>query len=380
MRPKSIATSRFFSLLLLAGLAVVPAAAQTPPAGPPVQVAKPVVKEVQETVTFTGRFDATQTVQVKSRVPGYLEKIAFSDGSFVRKGELLFNIDPRPYQAAVDQAVAAVTVSETTLQFASADLDRAVQLQKTGNITDQLFDQRRQAFLQAQARAVGDKAALAAAKLNLEFTEIRSPIDGRISRRLVSEGNLIGAADTLLTTIVASDPIDFYFDVDEATFLAFERAALAGNGKNSIVGLSGSLATTDEQQPKRTATVDFFDNRVDQASGTMRLRAKVANPDLFLTPGLFGRIVLPMGGRKQGVLIPDEAVASDQTRRIVYLAAPDGAVTPKPVVLGPKIDGYRLIRSGLDGSETVVVNGLVRIRPGVKVTPQTVELPPVKAN
>jgi RND family efflux transporter MFP subunit len=376
-----VRSGRFAALLLLAAVVATPVLAQPAPAGgPPVQVARPVVRDVQETVTFTGRFDAIRTIQVKSRVPGYLEKISFVDGARVHRGDLLFTIDPRPYRAAVDQAEAALSVSQTTLQFASSDLDRAVQLQKTGNITDQVFDQRRQAFLQAQARVAGDRAALAAAALNLEFTEIRAPIDGRISRRLISEGNLIGAADTLLTTIVSLDPIAFYFDVDEATFLAFERAALEHDEQISLVGLVGSLATTDEPVAKRKATVDFVDNRVDQASGTVRLRAEVANSDLFLTPGLFGRIVLPMGGAKRGVLVPDEAVASDQTRRIVYAVAADGAVTPRPVVLGPKIDGYRLVRRGLDGSETIVVNGLVRIRPGVKVTPQPIDLPPSRVD
>lgn len=354
-------------------------AQSAPPAGPTVTVAKPVVREVQETLIYTGRFDATQSVTIKSRVPGYLQSVTFKDGAFVKKGELLFTIDPRPYQAAVDQAKAAVTVSETTLQFTTSDLERAQQLQKTGNITDQLYDQRRQAFLQAQARAIGDKAALAAATLNLEFTEVRAPFDGRMSRTLVSEGTLVGAADTALSSIVAADPIDFYFELDEATFLGLERALGSAGAKGTIVGTPVEIGTSDEPEPKRKATIDFVDNRVDQASGTVRLRAKVANADLFLTPGLFGRIRVPVGGPKQGILVPDDAVASDQTRRVVYVVAADGAVAPKPVVLGPKIDGYRLIRSGIDGSETIVVNGLVRIRPGVKVTPQVVTLPPVAA-
>jgi RND family efflux transporter MFP subunit len=353
------------------------AGAQGAPPAPPVTVAKPVVKDVQEHVAFTGRFDATQSVQVKARVAGYLQKIAFTDGATVKKGDLLFAIDPRPYQAAVDQAAAAVTVSETTLSFANGDLERATQLQKTGNITEQVFDQRRQAVIQATAKLAGDRAALAAAKLNLDFTQVKAPIDGRLSRTLVSEGTLVAANDTLLTTIVAADPIDFYFDVDETTFLAFERAAAAGGPGASIVGLEGVVGTTDEPEPKRKARVDFYDNRVDQASGTMRLRAKVANDDLFLTPGLFGKIRVPLGGIKKGILLPDEAIASDQTRRIVHVVAADGSTTQKPVVPGPKIDGWRLIRSGLDGSETIAVNGIVRIRPGVKVTPQMVTLPPV---
>jgi RND family efflux transporter MFP subunit len=224
-----------------------------PPAGPTVTVAKPVVREVQETQVFTGRFDATQSVTIKSRVPGYLQSAGFRDGAFVKKGDLLFTIDPRPYRAAVDQAKAAVSVSDTTLQFAQYDYERALQLQKTGNITDQTFDQRRQALLQAQARSAGDKAALAAADLNLEFTEIRAPFDGRMSRALVSEGTLVGASDTALATIVAADPIDFYFELDEATFLTLERALGADGAKGSIVGAKVLVCASDEPEPKRTA-------------------------------------------------------------------------------------------------------------------------------
>ena len=365
------------SLLVLPHGSVAQTAPAGPPAGPTVTVAKPVVREVQETQVFTGRFDATAAVTIKSRVPGYLQSVGFTDGGFVKKGDLLFSIDPRPYEAAVAQARAAVSVSETTLQFAQADYERALQLQKTGNITDQTFDQRRQALLQAQARATGDKAALAAAQLNLEFTEIRAPFDGRMSRKLVSEGTLVGASDTALATIVAADPIDFYFELDEGTFLTLERALGSGDTKGSIVGTAALVGTSDEPEPKRPATIDFVDNRVDQASGTMRLRARVPNPDLFLTPGLFGRVRIPVGGPKQGVLVPDLAIASDQTRRIVYLVGEDGSVTPRPVVVGPKIDGYRLVRSGLTGDETIAINGTVRIRPGVKVTPKPTTLPPV---
>lgn len=378
---RRLARIALLSAPLFAIAATVGAHAQQAGAPPPpaVTVAKPVVREVQETVTFTGRFDATQVVTIKSRVAGYLQSVRFEDGANVKKGDVLFVIDPRPYRAAVDQAEAAVKVSETAVQFAGADLDRAAQLQKTGNITEQIYDQRRQTTLQARAKLAGDKAALAAAELNLEFTEVRAPFDGRVSRRLVSEGTLVAASDTQLTTIVSTDPIDFYFDVDEATFLAFERAVAKDGQKVELAGATARVGTTDEPEPKREAKIDFVDNRVDQASGTMRLRAKVANADLFLTPGLFGRIVLGLGAPKKGILLPDEAIASDQTRRIVWTVADDGSVTPKPIVQGPKIDGYRLIRSGLDGSEKVVVNGIVRIRPGIKVTPQPTELPPVAA-
>ncbi|WP_407048791.1 efflux RND transporter periplasmic adaptor subunit [Methyloraptor flagellatus] len=372
---------RFTATVAIAAIgiaAAVPAAfAQGAPAGgPPVTVAKPIVKDVQEWAYFTGRFDATASVDVRARVGGYLEKVHFVDGSLVKKGDLLFTIDPRPYRASADQSEAAVKVSETAVEFAKNDLDRAMQLQKSGNITDQTADQRRQAYLQAQAQLAGNRAALVNAKLNLEFTEVRAPMDGRISRRLVAEGNIVAANDTLLTTIVTIDPIDFYFDVDEQNFLAYTRNMHGASG--SIVGDNAFVGTSDEAEPARKATIDFADNRVDALTGTLRVRAKVPNPDGFLTPGLFGRIKVPASKMHPGVLVPDEAIASDQTRRIVYQVADDGSVTPKPVVPGPKIDGYRLIRSGIDGSEQIVVNGIVRIRPGVKVTPQPTTLPPVR--
>ena len=370
------AAAALASLLLGAVVTADAARAQGAPPAPPVTVAKPVVKDVQEWAYFTGRFDATAAVDVRARVGGYLQKVHFVDGSLVKKGDLLVTIDQRPYQAAVDQADAAVKVSETAVDFAKNDLDRAQQLQKSGNITEQTADQRRQTFLQGQAQLAGNRAALANAKLNLEFTEVRAPMDGRISRRLVAEGNIVAANDTLLTTIVTIDPIDFYFDVDEQSFLSYMRNVHGTSG--SVVGDAAFVGTSDEAEPARKATIDFADNRIDAATGTLRVRAKVANPEGFLAPGLFGRIKMPASQPKKGVLVPDEAIASDQTRRIVYQVADDGSVTPKPVVTGPKIDGYRLIRSGLDGTEQIVINGIVRIRPGVKVTPQPTTLPAVK--
>lgn len=357
--------------------AVSGAMAQGAPPAPPVSVARPVVKKFQEWEVFTGRFEARDTVELRARVPGYLNEVHFTDGALVKKGDLLFTIDQRPYVAAVQQAEAALKVAETALKFAEGDIERAEALHKTRNISDQAMDQRRQAFQQARAQANGSRAALNAAKLNLEFTEIRAPVEGLISRRLVAPGNIVTANDTLLTVIVSRDPMMFYFDIDEATFLVFSRIMKAGG--ETATGLDVYVSTSDEAVQTRKATIDFIDNRLDAASGTMRLRARVDNSDRFLTSGLFGKVRLPVSPMKRGVLVPEEAVASDQTRRIVYQVAEDGAVKPLPVVTGPKVDGYRVIRSGLSGEETIAVNGLVRIRPGVKVAPQKVELPPVKA-
>ena len=375
-------TKTCFSVLAGCALflcAAGPVLAQGAPPAPQVTVAKPVVRDVQEFVVFSGRFDSADQVDIRSRVAGYLDRIHFADGSFVKKGDLLFSIDPRPYQAALEQAEGVLAASQANVTFTRSDLERASQLQRDRNISDQLAEQRNQSYRQALAQEQANRAALAAAKLNVEFTQIRAPIDGQISRKLVSVGNIVGANDTLLTSIVSLDPIVFYFDLDENSFLTFLRAAGRTGGARSAIGLDVLLATSDEAEPKRKAVIDFVDNRIDASSGTIRMRARLANPDLFLAPGMFGKVRLPAGAPGRGILLPDEAIASDQSRRIVYVVAEDGAVTPRPVVLGTLVDGYRLVRSGLTGEETVVVNGLVRIRPGVKVSPQMSTLPPVRA-
>ncbi|GGC84187.1 efflux RND transporter periplasmic adaptor subunit [Chelatococcus reniformis] len=350
------------------------AGAAAPPA-PVVTVAKPVVKQVTEYDDFTGRFEAVDSVEVRSRVSGYLSSVEFKDGAVVKKGDLLFVIDKRPYQAATDQAIAGVNSAQARVQFAKSDLERAQSLQKTGNITEQVLETRRQTALVAQGDLAGANAAVVSAKLNLEFTEIRAPVSGRIGRKLISEGNLVTADSTLLTTIVSLDPIYFYFDIDERSYLAYQRL-------NRNRGTGGSIASdvlvgvTDERQPTRKGKLDFLDNRIDQATGTLRARALVPNPDLFLAPGMFGTVRIPGSDPYRGVLVPDVAIATDQDRRLVWVLGADDTVSPKVVRPGPRIDGYRLIRSGLDGSETIVINGLQRLRPGIKVKPEMKELPP----
>ncbi len=355
-------------------------AAQGAPQGPPpVVVAKPVVKDIIEYDEFTGRFEASESVEIRSRVTGYLESVEFTDGAVVKAGDLLFTIDPRPYQAAFDRAKSAVEQAQSRLEFAQGDLARAENLRTSGNISDQLLDQRRQSSLGAQAELAGAKAALEASRLDLEFTRIRSPIAGRASRHLVSAGNLVRVNDTLLTTIVAVDPIKFYFDVDERSYLAYARTAAnslraGGGGENRV-----TVATSDEPVPNRVGRLDFVENRLDEATGTVRTRATLANPDLYLKPGMFGRIRIAGSERYRGILVPDEAIASDQDRRVVYVVADDGSVMPRPIRPGPREDGYRVVREGLKGDETIVINGLMRIRPGVKVSPQLVTLPPVRS-
>jgi multidrug efflux system membrane fusion protein len=350
-----------------------PTAAAPPP--PPVTVAKPVVKEVVERDEFTGRFEATAWVDVRARVAGYLASVDFKDGAVVKEGDLLFVIDRRPFQAALAQADATLVSARARLEFARQELERVERLTRSGNAPERQLDERRQQFLSAQADVNGAQAAQTQARLDLGFTEIRAPISGRISRKLVTEGNLIRANETLLTTIAALDPIYFYFDVDERSYLAYER--MSRNGSGPQTGYEIAVALADEPEPIHKGVVDFIDNRIDPATGTMRGRAVLENKDLFLTPGLFGRISIPGSNRYKAVLVPDEAIGSDLDRRFVYVVAQDGTVSQKVVRPGPRYDGYRIVRTGLTGDETIIVNGTQRARFG-KITPQATDLPPVR--
>ncbi|MCJ2072347.1 efflux RND transporter periplasmic adaptor subunit [Methylobacterium sp. J-030] len=381
--------SRLPSLLtVLSGLAVgltagplaTPAQAQAPGGPPPkITVAKPVVREIIEQDQYTGRFDAIEYVEVRARVTGYLEKINFVDGQTVKKGDVLFVIDRRPYKAALEQAQAALASAKARQSFSQTDLERAQTLSRSGNISEQVTDQRRQASQTAQADVDSAQAALNNAQLNFDFSEVKAPINGRISRRLVTEGNIVSADQTMLTTIVSLDPIYFSYTVDEKAFLKYQTSLGIGMGQTQQgKGVPILIALSGEPKPTRKGTLDFVDNRVDNATGTILLRATVPNSDLFIKPGLFGIVSMPATKPFQGILIPDDAVAANQDKRIVYVVGPENVIQQKDVVLGPKVDGYRVIQSGLKGDEMVVVNGTSRVRPGAKVAPDTIELPPSK--
>jgi len=353
------------------------AEAQQAPAPPPVTVAKPVVRDVVDSDEFIGRFEPVDEVSVRSRVGGYLQEIDFTDGALVKQGDRLFVIDQRPFVTALNQANAALEASKSALVFADAQYKRAQSLASSGSQSAQTLDDRRREFDSAQANVRGAQAAADRAALDMEYTEITAPLSGRIDRRLISAGNLVQTDQTVLTTIVSLDPIDFYFDVDERRLLNFADTArkLGKDLQQGGGGLDVTVTISDPNAKPFKGKLDFAENRIDNESGTIRLRARFPNPDLVLQPGLFGRIQVEASNTYQAILVPDEAIGSDQNERVVYVVGADGTVSTKPVRPGPRLYGYRVIREGLDGTETIIVNGLIRARPGAKVTPQMTELP-----
>jgi RND family efflux transporter MFP subunit len=380
MRKQIISFAQAAAVLLVL-FSPVQAFAQAQGGPVPVTVAKPVVREIVEDDEFIGRFAAVDQVTVRARVGGYLDKIHFKDGSIVKAGDPLFTIDQRPFQAAFDQANASLNVARTLVDFTKVQFDRAEKLSQSGNIPASTLDDRRREYLSAMAQVDGAQASVARAQLDLEYTEIKSPLSGRIDRRLVSAGNLVQADQTALTTINSLDPIYFYFDVDERQFLAYARDARTRKAslQEGAGGLEVTVRLADDMESPVKGKLDFAENRIDEATGTMRIRAEIPNKDLILQPGLFGRVSMPGSLPYQGILVPDDAIGADQDRRIVYVVDDAGKVTAKPVRLGPKLYGYRVIRSGLTGNEIIVVNGIVRIRPGVTVKPEMVTLPPEQA-
>jgi RND family efflux transporter MFP subunit len=353
----------------------------SPPAPPPpeVDVAKPIVREVIEWDEFTGRLAAIDTVEVRPRVSGYLESVHFREGQIVTKGDLLFVIDPRPFRAVLAAAEADVAGAQSRLELARNDLQRSENLVRTGAVSAEDFDRRSKAAVEAQASLDSAKARLDQAKLDVEFTEVRAPINGRTSNYAVTVGNLVsgGAASqaTLLTTIVSLDPIHCYIDASEQEYLKYTRLAESGSRPSSRDKPNPvRIALIDENDFRHEGAMDFVDNRIDPFTGTMRGRAVLNNPEGTLVPGLFVRLRL-IGETKAGaVLIPDNAIGTDQANRIVYVVDEKNTVTLRTVKLGRLIDGLRVISSGLNGEERVVVSGLQRARPGATVTPHEVDL------
>lgn len=348
------------------------AKAQQAPAAPQVTVSKPAKKLVSDTDEYVGRFVAMDYVEVRARVSGYLDQIHFADGQLVKKGDALFTIDRRPFEASLDQSKAAIEQAEANLAFAESDLARGESLQRGTVISQQTLDQRTQTKRVAQANVTAQKAATRSAELDLQFTELTAPVAGRIGDRRVSSGNLVTGNTTLLATIASVDPIRFEFTLDEASYLRYTRAATAAasDSANRGLALPVKLKLIDEKDFTHEGKIDFVDNAIDQSSGTIRGRAEFANPDGRLTPGMFGRIQLAISAPAEALLVPDNAIATEQVRKFVYTLNAENVANPKYVELGPLVGGMRVITAGLDANDTIIVNGLMRVRPGVKVSPQ----------
>jgi len=371
----AILVAGLVALGLAAGLASWLSRGDAPPlaaaAGPAVTVAAPLVRSVTDWAEFTGQFLAVDRVEVRARVGGTLTEIRFTDGQMVDKGDALFVIDPRPYEIALAQARARLDQAAGTKDLAARQLARAGELRRSDFVSASVLDQRTEESRGANATVTAAVAAVRDAELNLQFTRITAPVAGRISARQVSIGNLITAGatvsqPTLLTTIVSLDPIHFVFDLAEADFLAQARR----RPREALLGQPVQIRLIDETGWPHAGSIDFVDNQFDRASGTIRVRARLANPDHLLVPGGFGRVRIALSEPHDALLVPESAIVVDQTRRLV-MTVKDGVVQPRLVTLGPVQDGgLRVIATGLAPEDQVVINGLMRARPGARVTAQ----------
>lgn len=357
----------------------VEALAQGAPPAPPVTVATPLAKRVTNWDEFTGRFEASEQVEVRARVSGFLDSVHFRDGDLVKAGDLLFTIDQRPYKLAVDAARAEVARAKAQVDLNQNEVERAEALTQNRTITARDIDQRRANLNGAIASQQAAEANLKTAELNLEWTQVRAPLAGRVSNRRVDQGNLIAGGQsgaTLLTTIVAVDPIKFVFDASEADYLRYAQSQdLRKPGTPVRVRLSS------ETKWDREGKIDFVDNTLNARSATIRTRAVFPNPDGSLTPGTFGRLRL-FAGEADALLVPDAVIVSDQANKIVLTVGADNKVVPKPVQLGAISDGLRVITKGLTPADKVIVTGIANpmVRPGVAVTPQPTEIKAAAAN
>jgi membrane fusion protein, multidrug efflux system len=344
-------------------------AQQGPPPPVPVTVGSVIERDVTEWDEFTGRLQAVDSVDVRPRVSGFVSAVRFSEGAIVGKGDLLFQIDPRPFQAEVDRLTAEVTRARATVQRATSELERAERLRRENAIANEEVDRRASFAQESAAQVSAVEAALRAAALNLEFTQVTSPISGRVGRAIVTEGNLVSSGPgeaTLLTTVVSLDPVYAYFDADEQIYLKYTAGGARTRGS---IERHIQMALANEEGYPRNGTLDFIDNQLDGATGTIRGRAVFRNADGRLTPGLFVRLRLAGAGKSHGVLVQDRAVGTDLSKKFVYVVTPAHEIEYRAVTLGPLVDGLRVVRSGLTAGESVVVNGLQRIRPGAQVTP-----------
>ena len=375
--------SSFPVLLGLAAIAVIvlyssvghsrakpPAAAQ--PALPQVQVAEVIHRPLREWQEFSGRLQAVNTVEIRPRVSGYVDRVAFTDGARVKKGQLLFQIDPRPFQAEVERLVAERTRSVSDLELAKANRARSERLISAHAISREEYERQVAAEASAQGALGSVDASLQEARLNREFTEVRAPIDGHVSRAIITAGNLVTSA-SLLTTLVSDDPVYVYFDTDEQTYLRYAKAKhnhVNANGDRPTANSGASdiyIGLVDEDGYPHPAQLDFIDNQVDATTGTIRARAALANPDGRYTPGLFARVRLVGGEDRDSVLIEDRAVGTDLSKKFVLTLTKDNRIEYRLVELGPEINGLRVVTKGLAPNESIVVNGMQHVRPGQSV-------------
>jgi RND family efflux transporter MFP subunit len=351
---------------MLAGCHKVASVSDPPP--PTVTVAHPVHRQVPDWDDYAGRFEAVESVEVRPRVSGLLESVNFRDGENVKKGQLLFVIDPRPFAAQLAQSKAQLARAQAALVNTEASLHRGASLMESHVISQADLETLTANKLQAAADVASAQASVDANALNLEFTRVVAPIDGHISSYRVAPGNLVLAGSTLLTTIVTLNPIRFVFDSPESALLKYKRAQNGATSDNPV-----DIRLQDETEYRWKGHIEFVDNALDEGSGTIRARALVPNPNGFLMPGMFGHMRRFATQATDAMLIPDESVVNDQTRLVAYVVGPDDIVIQRTIEVGRLVDGMRVVRSGLEPTDRVIVSGVQRARPGRRVNPQSAD-------
>lgn len=348
------------------------------PPAPAVSAADVVVKSISQWDSFNGRIEAVESVQLRPRVSGYIDKVNYTDGQEVKKGEVLFTIDDRTYRAALEQAQANLARAKTQASLAQSEANRTDKLINTHLVSREEWEQRRSAAVQAQADIRAAQAAVDAAQLNLDFTKVTAPIDGRASRALITSGNLVTAGDTasVLTTLVSQKTVYVYFDVDESTYLHYQNLARSGQGATSNhTALPVEIGLTGEEGYPHQGKVDFLDNQLTPSTGTIRMRALLDNSQRQFTPGLFARVRLPGSAEFKATLIDDKAVLTDQDRKYVYIVDKEGKAQRRDITPGRLADGLRIVRQGLNPGDKVIVDGLQKVfMPGMPVNAKTVAM------
>ncbi len=371
----------------LVGASGPPLQAPNPALSPPeITVSQPVLRKTIEWDEYTGRFDAVEAVDVRARVSGYLAKVNFTDGQEVKAGDLLFEIDPRPFERALDQATAQLDEAKVRVSNAGLDVERGRPLLKSEAISRKTFDDRENLVREATAAVKVAEARVKTAELELSFCRITAPISGRISRTLVTRGNFVSGGgndtgNTILTTIVTQDPIYIYFDVSENNALKYQRLAQAsGKGASGMVGAAVGVGLPDEEHFPHAGKLDFIENRLDAGTGTLRARAIVPNTEGLFSSGMFARVRLQGSPEYQALLLPDEAIDTDQATRFVYVVGSDDVPERRTVELGPLVDGLRVVRKGIAPNDWIVIRGQQRILPDQKIVPKRTPLTVSDAN